>query len=76
MLRADGMLRRRAAARTHVCGIIVRVSIYENGQAVEVSIVGKHRPCRESRRSRTTGATHAEHLHPSHGGHCGTCPKK
>lgn len=39
----------KAAARTHVCSIIVRISVYENGQTVEVSIVGKHGPCRENK---------------------------
>ena len=45
------MLTSKTWTTTHIRCIIVRVSIYKNSQPVEESIVGKHRPCKETNRS-------------------------
>lgn len=52
------MLTGKTWATTHIRCIIIRVSIYKHGQPVEVSIVGKHRPCKETSRKITLSHTH------------------
>lgn len=73
----NSMPTRKTWATTHVRRLIVRVSIYKNSQALEVSSVGEHGPWKETSRStRQSARTHnKQHLHPSHGGHCGRYPQ-
>lgn len=50
-------------ATTHIRRIIVRVSIYKNGQPVEESIVGKHGPCKETSWSIASSHTLHTYIH-------------
>lgn len=51
-------------SRTHVGGIIVRVSIYKHGQPVEESVAGKDGPCNETRASVASSCTSHTYVHP------------